>query len=439
MKTKLHFLMATLMLLVVACSKDYDAMTKVENTSTEDAQHSFYVTVDEAVATAKQFLGAGDTRSRDLRLKNHTLYKALSGTRSEENPVDVAFHVINFEDNQGYAIVSADSRATDVYAFSPTGNIDINEAIENPGFRIFMYGAVANYEDEITYDGIIDTNKINNLVIFPYDPDNPGGGGGNGGGSGPGGGSTNVTDLMITYLDGVGYYTDSSGWITDENIGPLLSTEWHQKLPYNYYCPVINDSIAVAGCVPIAISQIMAYHKYPPVVNGYLINWYLAVLENVEPQLHYAARVIREVGREAGSSYGVDDTSTLTTQARPTFRAFGYDAGYLEPYDEDKVFTSIIDSLPVYTKGDDIVDGGGHAWIIDGYYKSRNTSYYYNMQSPYSLHTTITERKTYVHCNWGWGADWNCYCLEDTFVIYGDRMREIHDFENVKIIPNIHY
>lgn len=329
--------------------------------------------------------------------------------------------------------MSADRRATDVYAFSPTGNIDIDEAMDNPGFRIFMEGAAVCYGNEV--DGISGAMADSlGMLLGPGGLiDLEDGSGSDNGGSG------NVTDYMITYLDGVGYYTSSSGWIEDETVGPLLTTAWHQNPPYNYYCPTEDGELCAAGCVPIAISQIMAYHKYPPVVNGYLINWYLAVLENVEPQLHYAARVIREVGREAGSSYGVDDTSTLTTQARPTFRSFGYDAGYLEPYDEDKVFTSIIDSLPVYTRGDDIVDGGGHAWIIDGYYKSRNTSYYYNMQSPYSLHTTITERKTYVHCNWGWGANQNCYCLEDTFVIYGDRMREIYDFENVKIIPNIHY
>lgn len=441
MKTKLRFLMATLILLVVACSKDYDAMTKVENTSTEDAQHSFYVTVDEAVATAKQFLGAGDTRSRDLRLKNHTLYKALSGTRSEGEPIDVVFHVINFEDNQGYAIVSADSRATDVYAFSPTGNIDIDEAMENPGFQIFMNGATANYEDEVCGDGdpVFEIDSTGRLFIpeefLPTDPPP-----GSGGGSGPGGGTIDVTLLMVTYLDGKGYYTDSSGWITDENIGPLLSTEWHQNPPYNYYCPVINDSIAVAGCVPIAISQIMAYHKYPPVVNGYSIDWSVVGDLSMEHAYHQAARVIREVGREANSNYGTISTSTAKAKARPTFRAFGYDAGYLESYDEDKVVTSIIDSLPVYTRGTDVVKGVGHAWVIDGYLKNKNVNYYYNMQPPYSLYKTITEYQHYVHCNWGWGSYYNCYCLEDSF-FFRERNtpQETHDYDNIEIIPNINF
>ena len=184
--------MVAIMLLVVACGKDYDAMTKVENTSTEDAQHSFYVTVDEAVATAKRFMDAGDTRSRDLRLKNHTLYKVLSGTRSAGEPCDVAFHIINFEDNQGYAIVSADSRATDVYAFSPTGNIDINEAMENPGFRIFLSGATANYKDEIC--GNFGNPYRDSMIINPFVPP---GDDDSGSGSNPGGGSSeDVTEYI---------------------------------------------------------------------------------------------------------------------------------------------------------------------------------------------------------------------------------------------------
>ena len=432
MRTKLRFLLAAIVLLVVACSKEYNATAEIEP-SADDARHSFYVTVDEAVATAKQFLGAGDTRLRDLRLKNHTLYKALSGTRSEGEPIDVVFHVINFEDNQGYAIVSADSRATDVYAFSPTGNIDIDEAMENPGFQIFMNGATANYEDEVNGFG---NPYRDSMILNPYVPP----GGGSGGGSVPGGGTIDVTLLMVTYLDGKGYYTDSSGWITDENIGPLLSTEWHQRLPYNYYCPVINDSIAVAGCVPIAIAQIMAYHKYPPVVNGDSIDWTLVESGAMGDSLHYAARVVREVGREANADYGTKVTTATNSEAKQALRAFGYSVSSYETYSDVRAKLYLGLQRPILARGDNVDGGVGHMWVIDGYLKNKNVNYYYNMQPPYSLYKTITEYQHYVHCNWGWGPDYNCYCLEDSFFFRkSDEPQETHDYDNVQIIPNIHY
>ena len=42
-------------------------------------------------------------------------------------------------------------------------------------------------------------------------------------------------------------------------VPPLLSTAWHQRAPYNDLCP---DG-TLAGCVAIAMSQVMYYHQYP--------------------------------------------------------------------------------------------------------------------------------------------------------------------------------
>ena len=78
----------------------------------------------------------------------------------------------------------------------------------------------------------------------------------------------------------------------------------------------------------------------------------------------------------------------------------------------------------------------GHAWVIDGFENTTSTTTWYR-NGEYSHSTSNTN--SYIHCNWGWGPKYNCYCLEDSFVIYGNRMREEYYFENVKIIPNIHY
>jgi hypothetical protein len=47
-------------------------------------------------------------------------------------------------------------------------------------------------------------------------------------------------------------------------IGPLLTTAWHQRTPYNQLCP-FGDSgrQCVVGCVATAAAQILAYHKWP--------------------------------------------------------------------------------------------------------------------------------------------------------------------------------
>ena len=52
---------------------------------------------------------------------------------------------------------------------------------------------------------------------------------------------------------------------------PMLTSEWDQKpAPYNYLCPLdeTNRNRATAGCVPVAIAQILKYHEWPPVGTG---------------------------------------------------------------------------------------------------------------------------------------------------------------------------
>ncbi|MFH2036346.1 MAG: C10 family peptidase [Candidatus Zixiibacteriota bacterium] len=46
-------------------------------------------------------------------------------------------------------------------------------------------------------------------------------------------------------------------------VGPLLTSSWHQGAPYNYDCPTGDGGQCVVGCVATAAAQILAYHKWP--------------------------------------------------------------------------------------------------------------------------------------------------------------------------------
>ena len=51
----------------------------------------------------------------------------------------------------------------------------------------------------------------------------------------------------------------------------MLTSEWDQKpSPYNYLCPSDEtyDNRTAAGCVPLAIAQILKYHEWPVVGTG---------------------------------------------------------------------------------------------------------------------------------------------------------------------------
>ena len=46
-------------------------------------------------------------------------------------------------------------------------------------------------------------------------------------------------------------------------VGPLLTTAWHQGSPYNNLCPMGDGGRTVVGCVATATAQILRYHSSP--------------------------------------------------------------------------------------------------------------------------------------------------------------------------------
>ncbi len=48
----------------------------------------------------------------------------------------------------------------------------------------------------------------------------------------------------------------------------LLTTKWNQDYPFNKFLPEINGTTVLAGCVNVAIAQVLKYYNYPASGNG---------------------------------------------------------------------------------------------------------------------------------------------------------------------------
>jgi hypothetical protein len=48
----------------------------------------------------------------------------------------------------------------------------------------------------------------------------------------------------------------------------LLETHWNQGYPYNKFLPQVGGQTVVAGCVNIAVAQVMRYHGHPASARG---------------------------------------------------------------------------------------------------------------------------------------------------------------------------
>ncbi len=186
---------------------------------------------------------------------------------------------------------------------------------------------------------------------------------------------------------------------------------------YNKFCPYISTSDttlcghAVAGCVAVALGQIMRYWKWPysayvPTTVGgdtkelKFYNWdVMPLLLNNSTNIasvNAVAGLLRDIGYDTDMNYG-ESSGTSDNKARETFVHYGYDDNtmtlrykLITPGWTNILHSEIAAGRPVYYGGYEM-QGGGHTFVLDGY-----------------------DAGDLYHVNLGWGAFYNDYYLIDT-------------------------
>ena len=184
---------------------------------------------------------------------------------------------------------------------------------------------------------------------------------------------------------------------------PLLTTEWHQDPPYNFFCPS-GDSYshrALTGCVALAISQILKYHEWPPVGSGvksfsdkesdiqatmkadysFPYDWSLITDEYAgADEKNYGAaelsvaRLVMEASVLVEADYDLDITSAYSHDIHELIAQYlGYSntavygdsrRGYIGYVSESTLYSRIREDLVAGRPA--IVAFDGHAFIADG-------------------------------------------------------------------------
>ena len=180
---------------------------------------------------------------------------------------------------------------------------------------------------------------------------------------------------------------------SQQSVEPLLTCIWGQGCYHNAACPVDAAGPcqhAEAGCIAIAMAQIMYYHKQPRVGNGMMsyscppygtlsanfgnttYHW-----EEMADTLHESNPAVAELVFHCGVSvkmnYGPNLSLGSNTEALNAFHQFfSYlPATYYRRIDcSDETWLSMIrdnldQQLPVYYAG--VSNLGGHAFVCDGY------------------------------------------------------------------------
>jgi hypothetical protein len=278
----------------------------------------------------------------------HSLSRGMNGTPYKH------LYLFNVEDNGGFVIVAGDSRAREILGYSDQGHLDYSQMPENMKWWLSQYDeAIASIPADMT---VAETRA-----------------------------ETSKTD-----------------------VAPMMSFSWYQTYPYNYYCP----QGCLAGCGPLAMAQLMAFHKYPnnlPALEAYtdkngnnLDALQANYIDYDNMSSTDAAILVRYCGQGIQASYSPQYTSSdATTIPNALVRKFGFDEGacnvYRAAYNsqewDDLLYKELSEGRPFILAGqvgDD--QHNGHIFICHGYSQG------------------------YYAVNWGWGGEQNGWYAMDAMI-----------------------
>lgn len=385
MKTK-FYLIAAVAILISACSNQ-DAFDDGANLPANNHVSSIR-SYEEALAIAQASIPMLDnssvgTRSTDIQrkidLSEKKVFKLGAKTRTNESINDTLIYVFNFENNEGFAMVSAAKNTEGLLAIVEQGHCDPDTPSEVEGFEMFKDMA----------------KEYVRRALEQKEPE----------------------PLRIVELKDSITYSFSQ-------VGPYVTVKWGQHYPEGEFC-----SNCTSGCTNTAMAQIMSYYNYPTSIaltyeglNYLSLNWSNMKAHATGHSLSSCStqnthimigKLLRELGHRNNSTYHTNNLTTTSTMtyAGPTFSNLGYTIGSWDNFSDASVRSQLNSAHLILMRG--LKDtGSGHAWVLDGY-KTRVTTIRQMAWTAatgwYFTGTVTTLTDYFMHFNWGWYGDCNGY------------------------------
>ena len=382
--------------LIVSCSTD-ERETSIQDDPTREIINSIrsYEEAQEIAQNAVSLLDSeSDTRSsvhqRKIAQEGKIVYKLDAKTRSNGIANDTLIYVFNFENNDGFALVSA-SRATEgLLAVTEKGHCNPEEQSGIEGFDLFIEMA----KDYVANANIRSLEPIDSLM-----------------------------SISVEYE------------YTHNIVGPYVNVRWGQTHTEGEFCP--NN---ICGCASTAMAQVMSYYEYPgsmtitypesdqtfqvfdwPAMKNHLTHHYLAACFSDNVDVHKSiGRLCRQLGFISNSEYHTDGTGTwtYTSDLKSTMNYYGYNTyGW---YDFDNSYAcQVLDNENVIIMYGNHQGTNGHFWVFDGYDAATYYIYTYTYVEGGSERelTRVSGPHSVLlnHLNWGWYGVNNGYFLSNVF------------------------
>jgi hypothetical protein len=335
-----------------ACTNDTPEPDNGQEYSSEHA-----ITQEEAVLLAAGFMQQQQEDNYHLSTLNKvvTVKDSTGKTRNEQIPL----YQINYKDAQGlsagYAVVVGDDRFEGkVIAFNNEGSCTVFSSPDAP----FWTALIERYLHCVANGGKKKELPSLRAISLP-DPNYA------------------MVLGMLTQWRQSGFYSDCTRFIWNTN-----EVRWQRGL---------------AGCIPVAMGTIMAWHKWPlkgiykkevdtsstvertiqTVTTSYTVqNWtdiYNSAPSHTNPTVlnntHKAhiANLLAEIGYKLDMNYAWGVSTAYAADVAPVFRNMGYTCSNLTAYDIDEIVDEVYTNRrPVYMNAYNYTYGGGHAFVVNG-------------------------------------------------------------------------
>ena len=298
-----------------------------------------FIDIEGATSIANQFMNLNNSfKKRETETERIIISSSI--VRSEkrninvEKECDTLMYIFNF--SKGFTIVSAIKDFYPILAYSED-NCFVENDTDNVGPFIWL-----DYMRNTIEKMIEDPNK-ENVFADVYN-------------------SMQFEENELTPQTRSQFYDEIRNYV---EVGPYLTTEWHQGHPFNTCTPIINGKQTPAGCVPIAVAQVVNYHR---TLTGENINW-TAVNNKVQPDIGNFIGIISN-----GIEMSYNEDYAYPSLCFPDFFCYrGRIANYLNNKGYNVNWTDIRSKTPVTCPA--IYEGfksnflgttnwfGGHWWV----------------------------------------------------------------------------
>jgi len=412
---KILFFAFSLLFVLFSCEKDFFQEEETSTHQSRPENSSDVVSVEDAKEVAISFFNLNKDESK-IDITKDDIKEVQTIVNESETPI---MYAVNFNNDVGFVVISASFLERPILAYGESGNFDFETIDDYNGVVDWAYTTYLIINNKIENREKLDDEIVEQWQSFGYQEKVP---------------PCGWEDGIYVCPEDPNWYVVNV-WYENETKESLLSTKWNQRLPedpnkyvgYNNFVRFKNctQGTSPAGCVAVAMGQIMKYHNHP---NIYNINTMLSKVDTTNCLTNGAiniAYLLKNIGNKVNMVYDCYSSGAYSSDARTSFVSnYGYSASAFVNTSYYSVKESLDNNLPVYLDGcrnriiktkrikpdvfswivesPNYIYSSCHAWVVDGFKQIKKVTRYASGR----ISKSYTSNGL-VHCNWGWGGSMN--------------------------------